>query len=93
MTPPVQTACQRLSRPDFVLVDFNITEDNIDCAPAHPDDPHAVYALREIRHNWELQDAWRHAYPTERSSFRATNANGQQTQSRLDRNVEYMYPA
>ena len=75
----------RLRHPEFMLGDFNVTEDNIDRAPAHPDDINAITALREIRHNWELQDAWRHSHPTERSFTFCTNANGQQIQSRLDR--------
>lgn len=75
----------RLRHPEFMLGDFNVTEDNIDRAPAHPDDPNAITALREIRHKWELQDAWRHSHPTERCFTYRNNANGQQIQSRLDR--------
>jgi len=40
----------RLCNPDFMLGDFNITEDNIDCSPLHPDDPNAITAIRERRH-------------------------------------------
>jgi ribonuclease HI/exonuclease III len=75
----------RLRRPEFMLGDFNVTEDNIDRAPAHPDDPNAITALREIRQEWELQDTWRHSYPNDRCFTYRTNANGQQIQSRLDR--------
>ena len=40
----IETECRthRLRRPDFMLGDFNVTEDNLDRAPAHPDDPSAV---------------------------------------------------
>ena len=75
----------RLCHPDFMLGDFNVTEDNIDRSPAHPDDPNAITALREIRHKWNLLDTWRHTYPHERCfTYRAT-VNHQQIQSRLDR--------
>ena len=74
----------RLRRPDFMLRDFNLTEDNIDRSPAHPDDPHAITALREIRQKWELQDTWRHPHPHNRCFTYRANANSQQIQSRLD---------
>ena len=38
----------RLRCPDLMLGDFNLTEDNIDRSPAHPDDPHVITALQEI---------------------------------------------
>ncbi|KAH9990734.1 Endonuclease/exonuclease/phosphatase [Russula vinacea] len=75
----------RLHHPDFMLRDFNVTEENIDRAPAHPDDLNAISALREICHSWELQDAWCHSHPTERCFTYCNNANGQQIQSCLDR--------
>ena len=75
----------RLRRPDFMLGDFNVTEDNIDRAPAHPDDPGAVSALRETRHKWDLIDAWCHAYPNTKSFTYRANSNAQQIHSRLDR--------
>ena len=75
----------RLRHPNFMLGDFNVTEENIDRAPAHPDDLNAISTLREICHSWELQDAWRHSHPTERCFTYCNNANGQQIQSRLDR--------
>ena len=83
----IETECRthRLRRPDFMLGDFNVTEDNLDRAPAHPDDPSAVSALREIRQQWNLHDTWRHAHPTERCFTYRANANGQQIHSRLDR--------
>ena len=56
-----------LARPDFVLGDFNVTEDPIDRAPPHPDNANAIEALREIKHAWELQDEWRQTYPDEKA--------------------------
>ena len=75
----------RLRHPDFMIGDFNLTEDNIDRSPAHPDDPHAISALQETRQKWELQDTWRHTHPHDRCFTYRANANGQQIQSRLDR--------
>ena len=75
----------RLPNPDFLLGDFNVTEDPIDRAPIHPDDEAVVTALRELRLAWNLEDTWRHLHPRECAyTYRAT-ANGQQIQSRLDR--------
>ena len=76
---------RRLARPDFVLGDFNVTEDPIDRAPPHPDNANAIEALRGTKHAWELQDEWRQTYPDEKAFTYRANANGQQIQSRLDR--------
>jgi hypothetical protein len=72
-----------IARPNFLLGDFNLTEEAIDRMPAHLDDPRAIEALRELRHNWDLQDAWRKAYPEGRVFTYRSHAN--QTKSRLDR--------
>ena len=74
-----------LRRPDFMLGDFNVTEDKIDRAPAHLDDPAAADALRNLRHILNIQDSWRISFPNERSFTYRANANGSQIQSRLDR--------
>ena len=37
-----------LPLPDFVLGDFNVTEDSIDRVPAHQDEDKAIEALREL---------------------------------------------
>jgi len=58
---------KRLAHPEIVLGDFNVTEDKIDHFPAHLDNRAATEALRSIRLNWKIQDAWRHAYPNKRS--------------------------
>jgi hypothetical protein len=43
-----------LPLPDFVLGDFNVTEDSIDRAPAHHDIPQATEAMREVRCVWNI---------------------------------------
>ena len=74
-----------IAKPDFVLGDFNVTEEQIDRSPARLDDPNAIEVLRDIRHAWGIHDAWRITHPTEKTyTYRAT-ANGQQIKSRLDR--------
>ncbi|KAH8982372.1 Endonuclease/exonuclease/phosphatase, partial [Lactarius akahatsu] len=83
----VETASQAygLGRPNFLLGDFNLVEDPIDRAPAHQDDANAVEALRDLRHQNELKDTWRHHNPTDRCFTYRANVNSQQIQSRIDR--------
>ena len=38
-----------LRHPDFLLGDFNVTQDPIDRAPAHLDDINTITALRNMR--------------------------------------------
>ena len=76
---------KNIRRPDFLLGDFNVTEDPIDRAPIRSDDPNAIEALRNLRHSLDLQDTWRHAFPHDRSFTYCANCNGQQIKSRLDR--------
>lgn len=76
---------KNIRRPDFLLGDFNVTEDPLDRAPIRPDDPNAIEALRDLRHRLDLQDTWRHAFPHDRSFTYRANCNGQQIKSRLDR--------
>ena len=75
----------RLPLPDFVLGDFNVTEDSIDRAPAHLDRPRATDAIREVRREWNIQDTWRHTHPDTRCFTYHANVDGEQIQSRLDR--------
>ena len=76
---------RRLRKPDFVLGDFNVTEEPIDRIPARNDTQGAVAALREFRLSSNVQDQWRHLFPKAREyTYRAT-VNGQQRKSRLDR--------
>lgn len=68
--------------PDFIIGDFNLTEDLIDCAPARLDNDTAVDALRDLRTLLKLQDTWRLTYPTRRLFTFSSNL---QSLSRLDR--------
>ncbi|KAJ8587401.1 DNase I-like protein [Rhizopogon salebrosus TDB-379] len=68
--------------PDFMLGDFNLTEDAIDRAPARTDNETAINALRDLRSTLNLQDLWRHTYPQERLFTFTSNTN---MLSRLDR--------
>jgi len=76
---------KNLRCPDFMLGDFNLTEDQIDRSPAHLDDTRAIEALRNLRQCLNLQDSWRHQYPNERSFTYRANVNGQHVKSRIDR--------
>ena len=74
-----------LPRPDFLLGDFNLTEDAIDRAPPKYDDNRAAETLRDIRLSWEIQDQWRHAHPNSKQYTYRTFANQKTRLSRLDR--------
>ena len=76
---------RRFPRPDFLLGDFNVTEDPIDRSPPRMDDLPAIEALRNTRYSWNIQDAWRTTHPNEREYTYRANVNGQQIKSRLDR--------
>ncbi|TFY78439.1 hypothetical protein EWM64_g5573 [Hericium alpestre] len=54
-----------LPRPDFMMGDFNLVEDGLDRAPAHPDVKSATNALMAFRTHFHLQDTWRHTHPDE----------------------------
>jgi exonuclease III len=71
-----------LPNPDFVLGDFNITEDPLDRAPAKLDNENAISALRDSRSQLNVQDTWRITHPLERlfTFYSPTNSY-----SRLDR--------
>jgi exonuclease III len=56
---------KHLPRPDFLLRDFNITEDLIDRSPLRADNQSATDSLRDIRLTWEVQDQWRHTHPND----------------------------
>jgi len=72
---------KHLPLPDFVLGDFNVTEDSINRAPAHHDDPTATKTMRDVHREWNIQDTWRQMYPDTRCFTYHTNANGTQIQS------------
>jgi exonuclease III len=74
-----------LRKPDFVLGDFNVTEDAIDRSPLKRDSERASDALRDFCLALNIQDQWRHTFPkTKEFTYRAT-INGKQVKSRLDR--------
>ena len=76
---------KHLSRPDFLLGDFNIVEDAIDRAPARHDDRIATDTLRDIRLTWEIQDQWRHAHPNTNLYTYRYQKHRETRLSRLDR--------
>jgi hypothetical protein len=83
----IETERQRAHtpKPDFVLGDFNVTENTIDRVPPRLDSTEATTALREFRLALEIHDQWRHEYPKAREyTYRARN-NEQSIRSRLDR--------
>ncbi|KAG1732699.1 Endonuclease/exonuclease/phosphatase, partial [Suillus occidentalis] len=71
-----------LPSPDFMLGDFNITEDLLDRAPAKLDNENAISALRDLRTHLNIQDSWRITHPSERLFTFYSNSN---SHSRLDR--------
>ena len=74
-----------LPAPNFLLGDFNVTEDLIDRMPARLDDVNAIEALRDTRLGWSISDTWRMTYPDNLEyTYRANTANGE-IKSRLDR--------
>lgn len=74
-----------IPKPDFMLGDFNVTEDAIDRMPPKLDNESATSALRECRLEAGVQDQWRHAYPKAREYTYRGMANGKPIKSQLDR--------
>lgn len=83
----IEAARQRhhLRKPDFVLGDFNLTEDAIDRSPPKGDNENATNALRDLRLALDIQDQWRHLHPKMREFTYRSTINGKQIKSRLDR--------
>jgi hypothetical protein len=77
-----------IPNPDFLMGDFNITEDALDRAPACLDNEQAIEALRNLRFQLNIQDSWRINNPTMRSFTFYSNTN---SHSRL--NHIYSSPA
>ncbi|KAG2743960.1 DNase I-like protein, partial [Suillus brevipes Sb2] len=73
---------RNIPNPDFLMGDFNITEDALDRAPARLDNEQAIEALRNLRFQLNIQDSWRINNPTMRSFTFYSNTN---SHSRLDR--------
>ncbi|KAH9017332.1 Endonuclease/exonuclease/phosphatase, partial [Lactarius deliciosus] len=76
---------KHLRKPDFILGDFNVTEEPIDRSPPKHDNAGVVEALRDFRLNMEVQDQWRHAHPKAREFMYHTITNDKPVKSRLDR--------
>ena len=76
---------KNIRKPDFVLGDFNLTEEPIDRTPARYDNARATEALRDFRLKTGIQDQWRDTYPKAREfTYRAMH-KGKPIKSRLDR--------
>ncbi|KAG2063742.1 hypothetical protein BDR04DRAFT_1131023 [Suillus decipiens] len=73
---------QNLGSIDFMMGDFNLTEDPIDHAPMRLDNENAIDALRDLRNSLSLQDTWRIENPHRRLF---TFSSNHQTLSCLDR--------
>ncbi|KAG1798856.1 uncharacterized protein HD556DRAFT_1430732 [Suillus plorans] len=67
---------------DFMLGEFNLTENPIDCAPARLDNEAAVDALRDLKSVLNMQDTWHNEHP--HHHLFTFNSN-HQILSRLDR--------
>ena len=80
-----QWRAKNLRCPDFMLGDFNLTEEEIDRSPPHLDDVRAIEALRNLRQCLDVQDTWRHQFPHERCFTYRAISNGQHISSRIDR--------
>ena len=64
--------------PDFMLGDFNVMEDAIDRMPPRLNTEKAIMALRDLRHEWGISDAWRQMNPSELAfTYRAQTASGE----------------
>jgi exonuclease III len=73
----IKSKCRahNIRRPDFLMGNFNVTEDPIDRAPTHPDDPNAIEVLQNLHHSLDLQDSWRHTFPHNRCFTYCANSN------------------
>ncbi|KAI0264828.1 Endonuclease/exonuclease/phosphatase [Russula aff. rugulosa BPL654] len=76
---------KHLSKPDFLLGDFNIKEDLIDRSPPTLNNHQAIEVLRETRHSWGVQDQWRHDNPNGRIFTFKQIREGTYRYARLDR--------
>ena len=76
---------QRVPIPEVFLGDFNVTEDAIDRMPPKSDKEYAITALRDVRHEWNLTDAWRTINPNERAFTYSAQTSTGHIQARLDR--------
>jgi hypothetical protein len=52
--------------------------------PPKLDDESAIDALREVRNEWDIRDAWRGANPTEKAFTYSAQMRNERIQARLD---------
>jgi len=76
---------ENYGNPDFVLGDFNVTEDPIDRIPLKMDNASAVSALRDAKNFLGVRDEWRHTHPRTKEYTYRNTLNGAPIKSRLDR--------
>jgi exonuclease III len=74
---------QNLPKPDILLGDFNLVEDDVDRLPSHSDNTEATEALDNFKASLQLLDGWRKTYPTTKSYSYMQKSSG--SQSRIDR--------
>ena len=74
-----------LPAPNFLLGDFNVTEDLIDRMPARLNDVNTIEALRDTCLDWSISNTWWMTFPDNLEyTYRANTANGK-IKSRLNR--------
>ncbi|KAA1469621.1 DNase I-like protein, partial [Dentipellis sp. KUC8613] len=78
-------AALHLPKPDFLLGDFNLTEDALDRAPVCIDPVVATDSLRNAHIRLGVQDYWRHTFPDTRLFTYTSPFHQHFSQSRLDR--------
>ncbi|KAH6867827.1 Endonuclease/exonuclease/phosphatase [Coprinopsis sp. MPI-PUGE-AT-0042] len=78
-------------RPDFMMGDFNLTEDDIDRLPPRPDNEDAMEAIQVLKQKLEMVDGWRMENPERimyswaRPTNQPQNENEVSSKSRIDR--------
>ena len=81
----LERRAKNLPKPEFVLGDFNLTEEPLDRSPPVMNNRQAIDALRETRHDWGVQDQWRHDNPNGRIYTFQQIREGTYRYARLDR--------
>jgi exonuclease III len=74
---------RNLPKPDILLGDFNLVEDDVDRLPSHSDNTEATEALDNFKASLQLLDGWRKTHPATRSYSYMQKSSG--SQSRIDR--------
>ena len=71
-------------QPDIIIGEFNTVEDAADRLPPHPDPPHIVEALLDLKGKFQLTDGWRRSNPPPNRGFTFEQPSGG-SRSRIDR--------